>query len=307
MAVDHVEKKLRSAIDQRTKSDMPVSVIAHSFGTYVISKILERDRTLKLDYLIMCGAIVSNGYDWQATKKQVNKRIVNDYGVRDQWPAVAVAVTWGYGDLGTYGAQDVNVDDRDHDLDHHKFFEPEFVNRYWKPLLAKDEFNEPDRGDGDDRFPDTPPHFVLFARSLKYLVLAAVVTVITLVAWPKPAPLTLPDGTGWVFAGYFNQERAEFSKGPYVTGNNDVTFPHLFQINEVVRVVGQPRRVFMVDYQKVRARKKFENPLNIDPENPDHFTGTTVDLGREIEVRDVVVGHTVGNPEYAVWLRIGNP
>ena len=95
-------KKLRAAIMTFGSKENPVSVIAHSFGTYSLAKILEENRDIELQDVVLCGAIIPDDYDWGATRRQIRGRIVSEYGTRDVWPAVAKSVTWGYGAAGTY-------------------------------------------------------------------------------------------------------------------------------------------------------------------------------------------------------------
>lgn len=45
-------------------SDMAPSVIAHSFGTHIISQALLKFPSIEFDRVILCGSIVSRDYDW---------------------------------------------------------------------------------------------------------------------------------------------------------------------------------------------------------------------------------------------------
>lgn len=146
-----------------------LSVIAHSYGTYAITKVLEQHRDLEIKNLVLCGAIVPRGYDWGATRKQVKGLFVNDYGVKDPWPVIATSVTWGYGDAGTYGFKSASVSrDRDHDFGHGGFMTAEFVQTFWKSLLHKGEIVPPDRKNGG--YPTQPRWFWVLALPWKYLV-----------------------------------------------------------------------------------------------------------------------------------------
>src|SRR5579872_3702229 len=40
------------------------SVVAHSNGTYIVSEALNKYPALKLDKIILCGAIVRRNFDW---------------------------------------------------------------------------------------------------------------------------------------------------------------------------------------------------------------------------------------------------
>ncbi len=114
------------------------SIIAHSFGTYAVSKVISDTRDLVLHRLVLCGSILDRAYPWELIKGRITDRIVNDYGTRDIWPLMARKLSWGYGDTGRYGFGGAIVQDRSHNLRHSDFFEEAFVDKYWKPLFESD-------------------------------------------------------------------------------------------------------------------------------------------------------------------------
>lgn len=52
-----------SDVQERYPSVHP-SVIAHSFGSYLIASVLEEYPAVTLDRLVLCGSVVDCGYDW---------------------------------------------------------------------------------------------------------------------------------------------------------------------------------------------------------------------------------------------------
>ena len=87
-------------------SDNPSSnicVIAHSFGTYAVAKILADNTDVRLSRLILCGSIVPTSYRWDRVKAQVSAEVINDCGTDDIWPVLATTATYGYGASGTVG------------------------------------------------------------------------------------------------------------------------------------------------------------------------------------------------------------
>jgi hypothetical protein len=111
------------------------SVVAHSFGTYAISRVMSDTRDLVLHRLVLCGCIVDREFPWENIQSRITNRIVNDYGTRDIWPLMARKLSWGYGDTGRYGFGGAIVQDRAHGLHHSDFFEESFIATYWKPLF----------------------------------------------------------------------------------------------------------------------------------------------------------------------------
>ena len=86
------EKQVRQFVedyDSITKKypDNAPSVIAHSFGTYIVAKALSAYAGLiKFDRVIFCGAIVPVDFPWSAVAKEgLVKRVLNDYGHLDAW------------------------------------------------------------------------------------------------------------------------------------------------------------------------------------------------------------------------------
>lgn len=73
--------------------DAEISVVAHSFGTYIISKILLDVPDLKFHRVVFAGSIVPRSYRWEHVKSQVRTEVINDYGTRDIWPVLAKALT----------------------------------------------------------------------------------------------------------------------------------------------------------------------------------------------------------------------
>ena len=116
------------------------SVIAHSFGTYSIFRILKDEPDLRFKRIVLCGSIVASDAPWALLQPRVQKEIVNDCGIRDVLPVTARAFSWFYGATGTFGFRKTGIRDRFHDVDHSGFFTEEFVRRFWVPLILKDQF-----------------------------------------------------------------------------------------------------------------------------------------------------------------------
>lgn len=129
--------------EKRGESDCLVSVIAHSFGSYALTRAIEDNLQLRLHHVVLCGAIVPHSFRWEAYTRNISGKVVNERGARDVWPAMAQAMSWGYGATGTFGASQSRVEDRLHDLDHGGFFTDDFVERFWVPLFRDGEIAEP--------------------------------------------------------------------------------------------------------------------------------------------------------------------
>ena len=169
---------------KNSNPDAKYSVIAHSFGTYIISKILLADPDLSLNHLVLSGCIVSRRYRWDYVKSRIATPIVNDYGTKDIWPVMAKCLSWGYGDTGRHGFGRTHVMDRGHDYEHSQFFNEEFVRTYWKPWIEKQSFVQSIWGE------KTPPASwwlsMLSVVPFQWIVLVATLFLVAWLNWPKP-------------------------------------------------------------------------------------------------------------------------
>lgn len=133
-AIDDLRREIANA--RAANPDAQLSVIAHSFGTYAISRILSEHPDIKFHRLILAGAIVPRTFRWNYVSGQLATDVINDYGTRDVWPVLAKCLSWGYGDTGRHGfGRGAYVTDRGHDYAHSDFFNEKFVRDYWKPLF----------------------------------------------------------------------------------------------------------------------------------------------------------------------------
>lgn len=133
--VDRVLREIEIVQQQYPKAR--ISIIAHSFGTYIVSRILRDHPSVRYHRLILCGSIIDTAYRWDLVSDRLSTRVINDYGSRDSWPIMAKTLTWGFGDSGSNGFGTVHVRDRAHDFGHGGFFREEFVREYWAPWFRE--------------------------------------------------------------------------------------------------------------------------------------------------------------------------
>jgi hypothetical protein len=126
--------KVLHLILQAKDRKQDVSIIAHSFGTYLVVKILSECPELTIDNLILCGSIVKpEGLSVQV-QRQVKGIIINDCGVKDVWPVIAELFSRSYAASGVRGFGG-NVIDRFHSCGHSGFFNADFVRTNWLPIF----------------------------------------------------------------------------------------------------------------------------------------------------------------------------
>lgn len=134
-AVERVAQAIATAqmLHQPTK----MSVISHSFGTYVISQILADYPQFKWHRIIFCGSVVRDDYRLDRSLQRFDPPLLNEVGSEDFLPALAESVSWGYGSVGSNGYNAVGVDTRWHSgLRHSDFLTAAFCQKFWLPFLT---------------------------------------------------------------------------------------------------------------------------------------------------------------------------
>jgi len=111
-------------------------LVAHSFGTFLTSRVLNDCSHIRFDRILYCGSIVNESFKWHEVDGVPKNCLVNDCGTRDIWPMMAKSFTVGYGDSGVVGFHSYLVKDRYHDIRHGEFFSDKFVDRFWVPFIS---------------------------------------------------------------------------------------------------------------------------------------------------------------------------
>jgi hypothetical protein len=84
----------------RLRCESP-SIVAHSFGCYLVASLLKKYRQVRFDRIIFCGSIVHPGYPWaDVVARGQAKSVLNQYGGEDFW---AWVVQWVVEDAGPSG------------------------------------------------------------------------------------------------------------------------------------------------------------------------------------------------------------
>jgi hypothetical protein len=174
-----------------------ISVIAHSFGTWAVCKVLETEPDIKFDRLIFCGSVVPDSFEWEryghrlAQAQDSSWQVVNDCGHLDVWPVFAQSLTWGYGSSGRFGFGHNRVKDRFHRARHSEFFSESFVRHFWLPFLSS--------GTVVNGLSELPPTSwllsLLTVAKLKYAILVFLMAVMSFGAY-KAIPSRVEQGSG---------------------------------------------------------------------------------------------------------------
>lgn len=181
--LETIHRKLMEALLYHRGEEREVVVIAHSFGTYAIARILREHPEVSIDRLLLLGSIVPRDYPWMQLPN-LPRQIINEAGSRDIWPVLATSLSWGYGASGTFGFGSAGVVDRIHNLRHSDYFTDEFVEKYIKSLVHDSEVISPPFAEQKASWFIS----VLEIVPLKWLLLAAAAAMggALKVWWPAP-------------------------------------------------------------------------------------------------------------------------
>jgi hypothetical protein len=123
-----------------TTNSLP-SVVAHSFGTYILGNALLKYDWLKFDRIILCGSILPPDFPWLDLIAQGRVQAVrNEYGIRDVWTKT---VTWfirGTGPSGRSGfnaAPSERFEQEEFEYDHSEYFDKGHMEAKWMPFLKR--------------------------------------------------------------------------------------------------------------------------------------------------------------------------
>jgi pimeloyl-ACP methyl ester carboxylesterase len=134
IAIERVVRAISAA--RMLHSPDKMSVISHSFGTFVIAKILADHPEFTWHRIVFCGSVVRDDFRLDLTLNRFRQPLLNEVGSRDFLPALAESVTWGYGSVGSNGYNDVGVDTRWHTgVAHSGFLNKDFCQKFWIPFL----------------------------------------------------------------------------------------------------------------------------------------------------------------------------
>jgi pimeloyl-ACP methyl ester carboxylesterase len=98
-----VVQEKRTLLDPEDYSKRP-SIVAHSFGSYIVGYCMLKYEEVKFDKIILCGSILPVDFDWFTlfSRDQVNF-VRNDYGIRDFWTRIVGRIVLGTGKSGCDG------------------------------------------------------------------------------------------------------------------------------------------------------------------------------------------------------------
>ncbi|WP_285813081.1 hypothetical protein [Bradyrhizobium sp. 62B] len=193
-AIDDVWIQIQHAL--RLHPGKRVSIIAHSFGTYIVASLLRRQFNLQLCRVIFCGSVVQSKFPFEQIDDRYEGSIVNEVGTADPWPALAESVTTGYGSAGTYGFERPGVRDRYYNgAGHGYFLNAKFCEDRWVKVLERKDKENVEDGDVPAEIPPLWVRLISIFK-IKYILAAAMALALAMFVMrliiPPPPPPPLP-------------------------------------------------------------------------------------------------------------------
>jgi pimeloyl-ACP methyl ester carboxylesterase len=118
------------------------SIIAHSFGTYVVGYAMQKYPDIRFDKVILCGSILPVDFDWSTLfhRDQVNF-VRNEYGLRDHWASIVGSFIPDTGASGMEGFRSLSTvvsQERFEYFNHSDYFHRQHIENHWLPVLRKE-------------------------------------------------------------------------------------------------------------------------------------------------------------------------
>lgn len=123
-----------------------ISVIAHSFGTYILASYIsgfDEFLPIQLNAVILTGSILSPDFDWESHRGVRVARILNEVAPNDQWVKHMPKLNWIYsdplyGDSGVVGFKKPSriLTQKSNDIfDHNNVIKRDVIEQHWMPFL----------------------------------------------------------------------------------------------------------------------------------------------------------------------------
>lgn len=143
---DTYSREMKSTDVGLKDGELP-SIIAHSFGTYILGHALLRYPFLRFNKILLCGSILPQDFSWVALIRHGQVHAVrNEYGVRDTWAAMVRWFVRGSGPSGVKGFHQLPTDGFEQEeflYPHSDYFSEGHMERYWLTFLERPSTSRP--------------------------------------------------------------------------------------------------------------------------------------------------------------------
>ena len=130
------------------RADERPSVVAHSFGTYIVGWAMFKYEELKFNKVILCGSILPTAFPWHTLLERGQVRAVrNEYGVRDiwvKWVRFFVPKTGSSGSTG-FACEHPRLEQKRFEFHHSEYFREGHMRAFWMPFLNRRDPSVPEK------------------------------------------------------------------------------------------------------------------------------------------------------------------
>jgi hypothetical protein len=116
------------------------SIVAHSFGTYILGNALLKYDNIRFNKVIVVGSILPRKFPWDRLLDRGQIQEVRcEYGARDIWTKLCAWLVPGTGAAGRYGfgCKHPRFEQDKFQFDHSEYFDKGHVNEHWLPFLTR--------------------------------------------------------------------------------------------------------------------------------------------------------------------------
>ncbi len=116
------------------------SVVAHSFGTYILGYTILRFNFIRFNRVILCGSILPTDFPWDKLIDRGQVQAVrNEFGVRDPWVKRVHCFVRGTGPSGAsrFACRHDRLEQAEFEYDHGDYFGMDHMEDNWIPFLNK--------------------------------------------------------------------------------------------------------------------------------------------------------------------------
>jgi hypothetical protein len=131
----------------RRYDDTHISILAHSFGTYILGSYITGFSEFlpinMINCIILTGSILTPNFDWEAQRGKKVARVLNEVAPNDQWVKHMPKVQWidkdplfgNSGVVGFEGKSEILTERSSNIFDHNNVIKRDVIENYWLPFL----------------------------------------------------------------------------------------------------------------------------------------------------------------------------
>ena len=132
---------IANALEALTQEGYAISIIAHSFGTFLLYEALKSNPRIQIRSVILCGGILERYTPLDRMKGvQISGDLYNFCGRKDVVPVLAELSSRMFSASGTEGLFNRIVTNSFHNVGHSGFLKRDFWRAHWIPLISTGNF-----------------------------------------------------------------------------------------------------------------------------------------------------------------------